>query len=46
MEKNLLMILLPIIYNANKIKFIHGRPYHAQSQGSVEAFNIYTECTH
>ena len=23
-----------------KIKFIHGRPYHPQSQGSVETFNI------
>ena len=23
----------------NNIKFIHGRPYHPQSQGSVEAFN-------
>ena len=43
MEKNLLMILFPIIYKANKIKFIHGRPYHPQNQGSVEAFNKYTQ---
>ena len=43
MEKNLLMILLPIIYKANKIKFIHGRPYHPQSQGSVEVFNKYIQ---
>ena len=43
MEKNLLMILLPIIYKANKIKFIHGRPYHPQSQGSIEAFNKYIQ---
>ena len=43
MEKNLLMILLPIIYKANKIKFIHGGPYHPQSQGSVEAFNKYIQ---
>ena len=39
MEKNLLMILLLIIYKANKIKFIQGRSYHPQSQGSVEPFN-------
>ena len=46
-EKELLMILLPIIYKANTIKFIHRRPYHTQSQGSVEEFNkIYTECIH
>ena len=37
------MILLPIIYKANKIKFIHGWPYHPQSQGSVEAFNKYIQ---
>ena len=37
------MILLPIIYKANKIKFIHGRPYHPQDQGSVEAFNKYIQ---
>ena len=37
------MILLPILYKANKIKFIHGRPYHPQSQGSVEAFNKYIQ---
>ena len=37
------MILLPIIYKANKIKIIHGRPYHPQSQGSVEAFNKYIQ---
>ena len=43
MEKNLLMILLPIIYKVNKIKFIHERPYHPQSQGSVEAFNKYIQ---
>ena len=27
----------------NNIKFIHGRPYHPQSQGSVEAFNKYNQ---
>ena len=27
----------------NNIKFIHGRPYHLQSQGSVEAFNKYIQ---
>ena len=43
MEKNLLIILLPIIYKANKIKFIYGRLYHPQSQGSVEAFNKYIQ---
>ena len=43
MEKNLSMILLPIIYKANKIKFIHERPYHPQSQGSVETFNKYIQ---
>ena len=43
MEKNLLMILLPIIYKANKIKFINRRHYHPQSQRSVEAFNNYTD---
>ena len=43
MEKNLLMILLPIIYKANKIKFIQERRYHAQSQGSVELFNTYIQ---
>ena len=43
MEKNLLMILLPIIYKENKIKFIHGRSYHPQSQGSVEAFIKYIQ---
>ena len=37
------MILLPIIYKVNKIKFIHGRPYHSQNQGSVEAFNKYIQ---
>ena len=37
------MILLPIIHKANKIKFIHGRPYNPQSQGSVEAFNKYIQ---
>ena len=37
------MILLPIIYIANKIKFIHRRPYHPQRQGSVEAFNKWIE---
>ena len=37
------MILFPIIYKANKIKFIQGRPYHPQSQGSVEAFNKYIQ---
>ena len=41
MEKNLLLILLPIIYKANKIKFIHRRPNHPQSQGLVEALNKY-----
>ena len=35
------MILLPIIYKANKIKFINGRPYHPQCQGSIEVFNKY-----
>ena len=24
---------------AKDIKFIHGRPYHPESQGAVEAFN-------
>ena len=43
MEKNLLMILLSIICKENKIKFIRGRPYHPQSQGSVEAFNKYIQ---
>ena len=43
MEKDLLMIILPIIFKANKIKFIHGRPYHPKSKGSVEAFNKYKE---
>ena len=27
----------------NNIKFIHGRPHHPQSQGSVEAFNKYIQ---
>ena len=27
----------------NNIKFIHGRPYYPQSQGSVEAFNKYIQ---
>ena len=35
------MVLLPIMYKANKIKFINGILYHLQSQGSVEAFNKY-----
>ena len=43
MKKNLLMILLRIIYRANKVKSIHGRPYHPQSQGSVEAFSKYIQ---
>ena len=30
------------IYKKN-IKFIHGRSYHPQSQGSVEAFNKYIQ---
>ena len=30
-------------FKANKIKYIHGRPYHPQSQGSVEAFNKYIQ---
>ena len=37
------MKLLQIIYKANKIKFIHGRPYHLQSQGSVEALYKYIQ---
>ena len=27
-----------------KIKFIHGKPYYPQSQGSVGVFNKYTKC--
>ena len=27
----------------NNIKFINGRPYHPQSQGSVETFNKYIQ---
>ena len=26
-----------------QIKSVHGRPYYPQSQGSVEAFNKYTQ---
>ena len=36
------MILLLIIYKANKIEFIHGS-YHQQSQGLVEALNKYIQ---
>ena len=43
MEKNLLIILLLIIYKANKIKFIHEKLFHPQSQGSIEAFNKYIQ---
>ena len=43
MKKNLLMILLPIIYITNKIKFIHREPNHPQSQGLVESFNQYIQ---
>ena len=43
MEKNLLMILLPIIYKANKLKFINEKPYHPQSQRSVEVFDKYIQ---
>ena len=31
------------IYQKTTKKFIHGRPYHPQSQGSVEAFNKYIQ---
>ena len=37
------MILLPIIYKVNKIKFIHERPYHFRSQGSVKEFYKYIQ---
>ena len=40
------MIIVPIIYKTNKIKFINGSSYHPQSQGSVEEFNKYIECTY
>ena len=43
MQKNLLMILYQLFIK--QIKFIHGRPYHPQSQGSVEAFNKYIQNT-
>ena len=33
------MIILLIIYKVIELKFINGRPYHPQSQGSVDAFN-------
>ena len=46
MVNNLLMILLSIIYKAKKIKFIHGRPYLPQSQGSIEEFNKYIQNSH
>ena len=31
------------IYKKNKINFINGRPYHPQSQGSVETFSKYIQ---
>ena len=43
MENNFLMILLKVIYKANKIKFMNWRPYHPQSQGYGEAFNKYLQ---
>ena len=31
------------LFIKNNIKFIHGRPYYPQSQGSVDAFNKYIQ---